>query len=155
MLTFIFCLSGALEEYTTSKSQQEITALMNLQPRKAQRLTANEELEEIAVTDLKINDRVFVPKGGTIPIDGYLESQQATVDEATLSGESVPVEKVPHDELFAGTINRGNPLILQVTKKVMRPFLLKSSSWLKKHKAPLQRPLLLSLVLKIPTLKVC
>ena len=93
MLTFIFCLSGALEEYTTSKSQQEITALMNLQPRKAQRLTANEELEEIAVTDLKINDRVFVPKGGTIPIDGYLESQQATVDEATLSGESVPVEK--------------------------------------------------------------
>ncbi len=117
MLTFIFCLSGALEEYTTSKSQQEITALMNLQPRKAQRLTANEELEEIAVTDLKINDRVFVPKGGTIPIDGYLESQQATVDEATLSGESVPVEKVPHDELFAGTINRGNPLILQVTKK--------------------------------------
>ncbi|EPI5828428.1 heavy metal translocating P-type ATPase [Enterococcus hirae] len=117
MLTFIFRLSGALEEYTTSKSQQEITALMNLQPRKAQRLTANEELEEIAVTDLKINDRVFVPKGGTIPIDGYLESQQATVDEATLSGESVPVEKVPHDELFAGTINRGNPLILQVTKK--------------------------------------
>lgn len=155
MLTFIFCLSGALEEYTTSKSQQEITALMNLQPRKAQRLTANEELEEIAVTDLKINDRVFVPKGGTIPIDGYLESQQATVDEATLSGESVPVEKVPHDELFAGTINRGNPLILQVTKKSDETVFAKIIQLVEKAQSTLQRPLLLSLVLKIPTLKVC
>lgn len=117
MLTFIFCLSGALEEYTTSKSQQEITALMNLQPPKAQRLNQKEELEEINVEELAINDRVFVSKGATIPIDGFLESQQATIDEATISGESVPVEKKQQDDLFAGTINQGNPLILRVTKK--------------------------------------
>ncbi|EOH89941.1 heavy metal translocating P-type ATPase [Enterococcus villorum] len=117
MLTFIFCLSGALEEYTTSKSQQEITALMNLQPHKAQRLTEKEELEEIAVEELTIHDRVFVSKGATIPIDGFLESSQAVVDEATISGESIPVEKKQQDELFAGTINQGNPFILRVTKK--------------------------------------
>ncbi|WP_369885935.1 heavy metal translocating P-type ATPase [Enterococcus ratti] len=118
MLTFIFCLSGALEEYTTNKSQQEITALMNLQPQKAQRLNQKEELEEIEVNDLNIDDRVFVPKGATIPIDGFLESHQATIDESTINGESVPVEKIQHDELFAGTINQGNPFTLRVTKKI-------------------------------------
>ncbi|MBC9706844.1 MAG: heavy metal translocating P-type ATPase [Enterococcus sp.] len=117
MLTFIFCLSGALEEYTTSKSQKEITALMNIQPRIAQRLTDSGEIQETGIENLSIGDRVFVAKGATIPIDGLLESPQAIIDEATISGESIPVEKVFQDEVLAGTLNQGNPLTISVTKK--------------------------------------
>ncbi|WP_165006133.1 MULTISPECIES: heavy metal translocating P-type ATPase [unclassified Enterococcus] len=116
MLTFIFCLSGALEEYTTSKSQKEITALMNLQPQTAQRFLSDGELEEIDVSKLNINDRVFVAKGAAIPIDGVLESDQAAIDEAAISGESIPIEKRLGDEVYAGTLNQGNPLTLRVTK---------------------------------------
>ena len=117
MLTFIFCLSGALEEYTTSKSQKEITALMNVQPRVAQRFTESGELQEVPIESLTIGERVFVAKGATIPIDGVLESTRATIDEASISGESIPVEKTFQEEIYAGTLNQGNPLTLCVTKK--------------------------------------
>lgn len=116
MLTFIFCLSGALEEYTTNKSQKEITALMNLQPQKAQLLKENGQMQEVDVSQLKVDDLVFVAKGAAVPIDGCLESTQATIDESALSGESVPVEKYLGDEMFAGTLNQGNPITIRVTK---------------------------------------
>lgn len=116
MLTFIFCLSGALEEYTTNKSQKEITALMNLQPQRALQLLESGETKEVDVTELTINDKVFVPKGAAIPIDGQLMSLTATIDEAAISGESVPVEKQQQDPVFAGTLNQGNPFTMNVTK---------------------------------------
>ena len=111
MLTFIFCLSGALEEYTTNKSQKEITALMNLQPQKAQLLKENGQMQEVDVSQLKVDNLVFVAKGAAVPIDGFLESTQATIDESALSGESVPVEKYLGDEMYAG-----NPITIRVTK---------------------------------------
>ena len=116
MLTFIFCLSGALEEYTTNKSQKEITALMNLQPQKAQLLKENGQMQEVDVSQLKVDNLVFVAKGAAVPIDGFLESTQATIDESALSGESVPVEKYLGDEMYAGTLNQGNPITIRVTK---------------------------------------
>lgn len=118
MLTFIFCLSGALEEYTTNKSQKEITALMNLQPQKAQLLKENGQMQEVDVSQLKVDNLVFVAKGAAVPIDGFLESTQATIDESALSGESVPVEKYLGDEMYAGTLNQGNPITIRVTKTV-------------------------------------
>ncbi|MFV7868539.1 heavy metal translocating P-type ATPase [Enterococcus faecium] len=105
MLTFIFCLSGALEEYTTNKSQKEITALMNLQPQKAQLLKENGQMQEVDVSQLKVDNLVFVAKGAAVPID-----------ESALSGESVPVEKYLGDEMYAGTLNQGNPITIRVTK---------------------------------------
>ncbi|HAQ1735829.1 TPA: HAD-IC family P-type ATPase [Enterococcus faecium] len=111
MLTFIFCLSGALEEYTTNKSQKEITALMNLQPQKAQLLKENGQMQEVDVSQLKVDNLVFVAKGAAVPIDGFLESTQATIDESALSGESVPVEKYLGDEMYAGTLNQGKPVV--------------------------------------------
>ena len=90
---------------------------MNIQPRIAQRLTDSGEIQETGIENLAIGDRVFVTKGATIPIDGVLETQQATIDESTISGESIPVEKVFQDEVLAGTLNQGNPLTISVTKK--------------------------------------
>ncbi|MDT2828131.1 heavy metal translocating P-type ATPase [Enterococcus viikkiensis] len=114
MLTFIFCLSGALEEYATNKSMKEITALMNVAPKEALKVVAGEHLT-VPVETLKLNDRVFVPKGTAVPIDGEILTA-SSIDESAITGEAVPVEKNPGDDVFGGTINVGQAFTLTVTK---------------------------------------
>lgn len=84
---------------------------MNLQPQKAQLLKENGQMQEVDVSQLKVDNLVFVAKGAAVPIDGFLESTQATIDESALSGESVPVEKYLGDEMYAGTLNQGKPVV--------------------------------------------
>lgn len=117
MLTFIFCLSGALEEYATNKSKKEIANLINLQPETAMKLLPNGQTKETAVSELQIGDQLLVPKGAGIPIDGLLLEGSSAIDEAAVSGESIPVEKQNGDELFGGTINLGESFTMKVTKK--------------------------------------
>lgn len=116
MLTFIFCLSGALEEYTTNKSKKEISSLMNMQPETALLLNNQGKTTEIAVSELKIGDLVLVPKGASIPIDGILCAGSSTIDEAAITGESIPSEKRKEDPLFGGTINLGEAITMSVSK---------------------------------------
>ncbi|GCF94575.1 ATPase [Enterococcus florum] len=116
MLTFIFCLSGALEEYATNKSTKEITALMNLSPSTALKLTPDNKTIETDVNDLIISDLVFVPKGSAVPIDGILLDDHSSIDESAISGESIPVEKRKGEEVFGGTINTGQAFTMKVTK---------------------------------------
>lgn len=116
MLTFIFCLSGFLEEYTTNKSRKEITALMNLQPTLAQRYQKNGQLETVAVAELAIEDVLLVPKGDTIPIDSIIIEGASLINEAVINGESMPVDKTKGDEVFGGTLNLGNPLVVKVMR---------------------------------------
>lgn len=115
MLTFIFSLSGTLEEYTTNKSKKEIEGLLSLQPETAQLLLDNQTVKEVPVNQLKINDFVLVPKGESVPIDGYLLSQESLIDESAINGESMPATKNKQDPLFAGTINLSESLTLCVT----------------------------------------
>ncbi|MGM0124331.1 cadmium-translocating P-type ATPase [Enterococcus sp. AZ194] len=116
MLTFIFCLSGTLEEYTTNKSRKEITSLMQLKPTVAQKILADGQTAEVEVSELALFDSVLVPKGATIPIDGVILSGHSSINEAAISGESVPVEKTIGAEVFGGTLNTGNALTIEVTK---------------------------------------
>ncbi|EOH99805.1 heavy metal translocating P-type ATPase [Enterococcus haemoperoxidus ATCC BAA-382] len=115
MLTFIFCLSGALEEYTTNKSKNEIASLMNMQPETALLLNEQGKTIETAVNELQIGDLILVPKGASVPIDGTLSAGVSTIDEAAITGESVPVEKTKNDPLFGGTINLGDAITMIVT----------------------------------------
>lgn len=114
MLTFIFCLSGALEEYATNKSTKEITALMNVAPNDALKIIDGEHVT-VPVEELALGDYVFVPKGTAVPIDGRMLGA-SSIDESAISGESVPVEKAIDDEAFGGTINLGQAFTLEVTK---------------------------------------
>lgn len=116
MLTFIFCLSGALEEYATNKSKKEISNLINLQPETALKIMPNGQTKELPVNELEINDQLLVPKGAGVPIDGRMLEGNSSIDEAAVSGESIPVEKQSGDELFGGTINLGESFTMQVTK---------------------------------------
>ncbi|MGY3749140.1 heavy metal translocating P-type ATPase [Vagococcus acidifermentans] len=117
MLTFIFSTSGALEEYTTSKSKKEIESLMEIQPETAQLMLDNGQTKEVPVESLKIGDKLLVPKGANVPIDGTLLDQYATLNEAAITGESLPVEKTTADNLFASTNNLGNSFTMTVTKE--------------------------------------
>lgn len=114
MLTFIFCLSGALEEYTTNKSKKEIASLMNLQPEIAFLLDAAGNSSEVAVSKLKINDSVLVPKGTSIPIDGILLQGKRPLMKQLLLVNQFLLKKAG-EELFGGTINLENTVIMRVT----------------------------------------
>lgn len=117
MLTFIFSLSGSLEEFTTNKSKKEIESLMEIQPENAFLLNENGQTIEVPVKDLKIGDTLLVPKGASVPIDGSLLTDYASIDEAAITGESIPREKNVGEDLFAGTINIGNSIKMTVTKE--------------------------------------
>ena len=117
LLIFIFSLSGSLEEYATDKSTQAITALMNIVPEIAKRINPDGSIEDVAVNDLKVGDTLMVPKGASIPIDGTIASGLGLIDEAAISGESVPVEKTVGDDIFGSTINLSEALTMTVSKE--------------------------------------
>jgi len=116
ILLFLFSLSHALQHFALSKSRKEIRALMNLRPEKAL-VRFNDGSEELKdVEDLKIGDRIVVKPGERIPIDGEVVSGTSSVDQSTITGESLPVNKTKGDELFAATMNQNGVLEVKVTR---------------------------------------
>lgn len=115
VLIFIFSLSGALETYTMNKSQREISALMKLQPETALRVSDG-QTEEVHVSELKIGDQFLVRAGERIPADGNIVRGTTSVDEAAITGESMPEEKTFGDEVFAGTVNLNGSITVELTK---------------------------------------
>jgi Zn2+/Cd2+-exporting ATPase len=116
MLIFIFALSGALETYTMNKSHQEITSLMQLQPEQATRIRHGME-EVVHVSELSIGDQILVKPGERIPSDGLIVRGETTIDQAAITGESVPVFKSENDEVFAGTVNLKGAITVEITKE--------------------------------------
>ncbi len=115
LLIFIFSLAEAMETMANEKSRNAISELMNLTPDEARRYNDAGEVEVIPTSELKIGDKVQVPRGETIPIDGKLISSDAVINEASVTGESVPVEKVTGEDVVGGTINEGNRIDIEVT----------------------------------------
>lgn len=115
ILIFIFALSGALETYTLNKSQKEISSLMDLQPNEALLLT-NQGEKLIHVSELKVKDRILVKPGERVPSDGKIIHGKTTIDEAAITGESMPVSKQLTDEVFAGTVNLNGAITVEITK---------------------------------------
>lgn len=116
ILIFIFSLSGALETYTMNKSKKELSSLMNLQPEEAWLLDENGQSSHVLVKDLQIGNRLIVKPGERIPVDGVIITGSTSIDEAAISGESIPVSKHVGDELFAGTVNLNGVLTIEMTK---------------------------------------
>lgn len=112
-LLLIFAAAEVLENYANDKSTSAITELMAQVPETAQLLQENGDVIEVMTEDLQIGDTVIVAKGAQIPIDGTSD-RTALVNEAALTGESVPVTKKNAEEVFAGTINEGNVFHLTV-----------------------------------------
>lgn len=116
ILIFIFAMSGALETYTMNKSKKEISSLMELQPEEA--LLIHEDREEVVhVSTLEIGDKILVKPGERVPSDGIIVYGQTTIDEATITGESIPVTKGLSAEVYAGTVNMNGAIKVEITKK--------------------------------------
>lgn len=115
ILIFIFALSGALETYTMNRSQKEISALMDIQPEEALRIMDDKE-ERVHISELALGDHVLVKPGERIPTDGNIVRGESAIDEAAITGESIPLEKKQGDGVYAGTMNVNGSIVVEVTK---------------------------------------
>lgn len=114
-LIFLFAIAEALEGYSAERARRSIRHLTELAPQIALRLSERGE-ERIPVENLRIGDRVIIPAGERIPTDGVIRSGHGAVNQAPITGESLPVEKSPGDEVFAGSINGSTVLEVEVTR---------------------------------------
>ncbi len=110
-------LSGgnALEAMASRRARQELTALLERMPSIAHR-RSGEGWEEVPVGELAVGDVVLVRAGEVVPVDGALQSAQATVDESALTGESLPVAHVRGATMQSGAINAGEAFELRATR---------------------------------------
>lgn len=115
ILIFIFAMSGALETYTMNKSHKEISALMEIQPEEAWRITSS-GTERVHVSELVVGDMILIKPGERVPSDGEIMKGSTTMDESAITGESMPASKGLGDEVFAGTMNVNGSITVRITK---------------------------------------
>ncbi|MGY6416783.1 MULTISPECIES: heavy metal translocating P-type ATPase [Vibrio harveyi group] len=115
ILVFIFSLGEVLEAYAVDKARGAIRALIALAPKEARVRRGDEELI-LPVEEIRIGDVVIVRPGEKIAMDGVVVVGRSAVDQAAITGESIPVTKGEGDEVFAGTINERGALDVEVTK---------------------------------------
>jgi Zn2+/Cd2+-exporting ATPase len=115
ILILIFAISGALEGYAMARTERSIRSLMSLTPDTARVLLQGRE-EEVAISQLKVGDEILVKPGELIPTDGIILSGYSTLNQAAITGESLPVEKTVGEEVFAGTLNGYGALQIKVHK---------------------------------------
>jgi len=104
-----------LESRMSARAADALQALLNLAPPVARRLDDSGAETEIAVAELKPGDHVALRPGERVPVDGEVLEGQSAVEEAMLTGESLPVEKSPGAKLYGGTLNQNGRLVLRVT----------------------------------------
>lgn len=114
-VTFLFALSELLESYSVARARRAIQSLLDLSPETAlvKRLYG---VEEVGVEDVAIGETIVVRSGARISLDGKVVSGQSSVNQAPITGESMPVEKRKGETVFAGTINGEGSLEVKVTK---------------------------------------
>jgi Cd2+/Zn2+-exporting ATPase len=115
MLLFLFSLSNLLQDYALGRTRSAIQALMKLRPDQAL-LKVGQDAILRPIESLRIGDHILVRPGERVPLDGVVVEGESTVDESTLTGESMPVAKKAGAPVFAGTINQSGSLEVRVTK---------------------------------------
>ena len=115
MLILIFAISGVLEGYAMSRTERSIQGLMSLTSDTARKLIDGQE-QMVSVAQLQIGDRVLVKPGELVPTDGIVTEGFSELNQAPITGESMPVEKTVGDEVFAGTINGNGALKIQIDR---------------------------------------
>jgi Cd2+/Zn2+-exporting ATPase len=114
-VAFFMIVSSLIEKRTAAGAEASIESLIRLAPTKASRLAGDHE-ELIEATSLGPGDVVRIRPGDTIPADGVIVRGVSTVNQASVTGESIPTEKDPGDEVFGGTINLTGLIDVEVTK---------------------------------------
>jgi Cd2+/Zn2+-exporting ATPase len=117
VVVFLFAVSEALEAYSMTKARQSIRQLMDIAPSRAN-IRRNDQLMELGTEEIEIGDVLIVKPGQKIAMDGEVLIGSSSVNQAPITGESMPVMKTIGDEVFAGTLNEEGALEVRVTKRV-------------------------------------
>lgn len=116
-VVFLFAVAQWLEVRTLDRARHAIRALIDLAPREA--LVRRGGIERaVAVAEVRVGDEILIRPGQKVPLDGVVVSGRSDVNQAPLTGESLPIDKSPGDEVFAGTINGHGALDVRVTRMV-------------------------------------
>lgn len=115
VVIFLFAVGELLETVAAGRARAGIEALIDLVPRTALRVTASGSTESVSVEALAIDDRVVVRPGDRIPSDGIVDDGSSEVNEAPVTGESVPILKEPGAKVYAGSINANGELRVRIT----------------------------------------
>ncbi|EGK10269.1 E1-E2 family cation-transporting ATPase [Desmospora sp. 8437] len=116
-VVILFAISEALETYSMDKARQSIRSLMDIAPKEALIRRGNQEMA-VPVEDIQVGDIMIVKPGQKLAMDGVIVRGASSVNQAAITGESIPVAKTVKDEVFAGTLNEEGLLEVQVTKRV-------------------------------------
>ena len=116
VVTFLFLFGAYLEARTLEKTRSSLKSLIEMAPQEATVLKDNKEVN-VPVDEIEVGDRIIVRSGGKIAVDGTIISGKATINEAAITGESVPASKKENDRVFSGTIV-DNGFIEMIAEKV-------------------------------------
>jgi heavy metal translocating P-type ATPase len=116
LLVVIFATSGALEALATKRTEDSVRGLLDLAPETVTRIAATGDEETVETTVLAPGDEILVRPGERIGGDGIVVEGASDVDQATITGEPLPVDKYAGDEVFAGTVNGSGALRVRVTR---------------------------------------
>ncbi len=114
-VAFIMQLGGLLEDLTVAKARAGIEKLVHLTPQTARIIDGDSE-KVVAAEEVKVGDIIRVLPGETIPVDGVIVSGQTSVNQAVMTGESLPVDKTVGDEVSSGTVNQFGAFDMKATK---------------------------------------
>lgn len=115
-VVFLFSLSELLESLSVQRARRAISELLKITPQKAQRIHADGSTSEIDVSTVAVGELIRVKAGEVIPVDGIVKKGSSSVNQAPLTGESLPVLKVEGENVYAGTINQEGTLDVSVSK---------------------------------------
>ncbi len=116
VVAFFMLLGEIIETRTAEGARASIESLIKLTPTKARRIKADKSEEEVAASELAIGDVVRIRPGDNVPADGVIVNGQGSLNQATITGESLPVDKKQGDEVFAGTQNLTGVLEIKVSR---------------------------------------
>jgi Zn2+/Cd2+-exporting ATPase len=142
IVVVLFAFGEALESFAVERARGALESLLDLAPPVALRLRADGSPEEVPVEALAVGERVLVRPGDRVSVDGVIRAGQSAIDQAAITGESVPVDKAPGDAVYAGTLNTFGALEIEVTRLAADNTLSRMIALVEEaqsHQAPVQR----------------
>ncbi|MBO4648037.1 MAG: heavy metal translocating P-type ATPase [Lentisphaeria bacterium] len=115
LIAFFLLVTIIIETHTASGAQRSIEELIRLTPHTARKLVDGKDIE-VDVSELAVGDLINVRPGDNFPVDGVVVRGQSAVNQASITGESLPIDKMENDEVYAGTQNLSGSLDVRITK---------------------------------------
>ncbi|WP_454683255.1 heavy metal translocating P-type ATPase [Ancylobacter moscoviensis] len=142
VITVLVLLGQVLELRARERTSGAIKALLDLAPKTALRINADESEEEVPLDQVAVGDRLRVRPGEKVPVDGKVVEGRSALDESLVTGESMPVTKAEGDHVIGGTLNRSGGLVIEAEKvgrDTMLSRIVQMVSEAQRSRAPIQR----------------